>query len=353
MTDFSFLLYGSYGYTGALIADLAVQRGLHPLLAGRDADSLRQQAEKLGLEYRVFPLDDMRALDTALSDTSMVLHCAGPFQWTYRQMVEACLRTRRHYLDISGEVAVYEQLAAQDARAQDAGIMLLPGVGFDVVPSDCLALYLKQKLPRATHLTIAIRTLGGGYSRGTALTGVEGLASGAAERKDGKLVKVPFAARTRQIDFGHGPVTMALAQWGDLSTAYYSTGIPNIEIYLYFPPAVLHWMRLGRPFIGLAGTRPVQAFLKQKIRSGPSGPSEEVRRSGRSMLWAEVVDENGERCAARLETPDGYHLTVQTALRVVENVLNGEFRPGFQTPARMFSADFILGFDGVSRQDLG
>ena len=349
---YPFLLYGSYGYTGALIVEAAVQRGLRPLLAGRDAARLQEQATRLGLEHRAFSLDDTAALDSALAESGLVLHCAGPFQHTSRPMVEACLRTQRHYLDITGEISVYESLAALDTQAQLAGVMLLPGVGFDVVPSDCLALHLKQRLPQATHLTVAIHSLGGGMSRGTALTGLEGLAMGALERIDGKLVRVPYAARSRVIDFGHGPVTVVQAQWGDLSTAYYSTGIPNIQSYLYFSPSVRRWMRLGRYFIGLAGSRPVNTLLKRMILSGPPGPSEETRRTGRSLLWAEVVDEKGRRLAARLETPEGYHLTSLTALRAVEKVLNGEAHPGFQTPARCFGADFVLEFDGVSRQDL-
>ncbi|MGE5250511.1 MAG: saccharopine dehydrogenase NADP-binding domain-containing protein, partial [Bacteroidota bacterium] len=126
----SFLLYGSYGYTGRLIADEALRRGLSPLLAGRNEAKLKAQAAQLGLAYRLFPLSDSAALDSALREVRAVVHAAGPFVHTFRQMAEACLRTGRHYVDISGEIAGFEALAALDTQAKAAGIMLLPGAGF-------------------------------------------------------------------------------------------------------------------------------------------------------------------------------------------------------------------------------
>src|SRR5512143_1216512 len=98
----NFLIYGSYGYTGELVVELAVREGLRPVLAGRNEHKLKAQAARTGLEYRAFRLEDTAAMDAALREVDAVLHCAGPFVHTYRQMVEACLRTRRHYVDISG-----------------------------------------------------------------------------------------------------------------------------------------------------------------------------------------------------------------------------------------------------------
>ena len=152
-----FLLYGSYGYTGRLIAERARELGLTPLLAGRDGAAHAAQGEELGLPVRAFALDDRAALDAALRETPVVLHAAGPFSRTAAPMAEACLRSGRHYLDITGEIAVFEALAARDRQARDAGVMLLPGVGFDVVPSDCLAVHLKRRLPGATQLTLAFQ----------------------------------------------------------------------------------------------------------------------------------------------------------------------------------------------------
>jgi short subunit dehydrogenase-like uncharacterized protein len=111
------LIYGSYGYTGQLIVELAIKNGLRPLLAGRSESKLRAQAAKYKLDCRAFSLSETAKLDAALLEVDAVLHCAGPFVHTFRPMAEACLRTKRHYVDISGEIPGFEAIAAMDARA--------------------------------------------------------------------------------------------------------------------------------------------------------------------------------------------------------------------------------------------
>ena len=347
-----FLLYGSYGYTGSLVADLALQQGLHPILAGRNPARLKAQAERLGLEYHCVSLDDPQALASDAQKVPLVLNCAGPFYRTYQPVVEACLVTGRHYIDITGEIAVFEALARLDGRAKEAGVMLLPGVGMDVVPSDCLAAHLKQRLPQATHLTLALGAAGGGFSRGTALTAVEHLPDHGAVRRDGKIVPVPLLGRMRQVDFGHGPRSAVNIPWGDVSTAYYSTGIPNIETYMTLPKNMLPWVRLFRTLIPLF-TRPgLQGMLRWLVRWMPPGPSSESRRQARTRFWGEACDEKGKCAISRLETGDGYSLTAETALAVVARVLADDFKPGFQTPSLAYGADFIMGFEGTIREDL-
>lgn len=150
------LLYGANGYTGRLIARTFKQRGLRPLLAGRNATKVKEVARELDLPYQIFSLDDRGAVDAALSSSAGVLHCAGPFAQTSRAMVEACLRAGKHYLDITGEVDVLEACAARHAEAVAAGIMLLPGCGFDVVPTDCMAVYLAAQMTDAASLRLSV-----------------------------------------------------------------------------------------------------------------------------------------------------------------------------------------------------
>jgi short subunit dehydrogenase-like uncharacterized protein len=351
LTD-TFLLYGSYGYTGSLIASLAVEHGLTPILSGRNALRLEKQAARLGLEHRVVPLDDPGALDVALRDVTTVLNCAGPFSHTYRPVVEACLRGGRHYLDITGEIPVFEGLAALGNEARQRGVMLLPGAGFDVVPSDCLTCHLKQRLPDATHLTIALQGLGGGSSRGTLLTGIEHLADGSAVRRDGKLVRVPLLSKVSSFDFGHGPRSALNMPWGDVSTAFYSTGIPNIEEYMVFPKSLLRWAPVVRPLTGLAGYPVVKRLLRWMVLRSAPGPTEDQRRAGFSRMVGIASNPAGQRVTSRLQTPNGYLLTAATAVGIVERVLKGEVKPGFQTPSMAYGADFILEFEGVKREDL-
>lgn len=348
----SFLLYGSYGYTGSLIADLAVRRGMRPILAGRDSVRLRAQADSLGLEYRPISLDDRTSLEVALKEVPLVLNCAGPFRCTFQLIADACLHMGRHYLDIAGEIVVFEALAALDAEARNAGVMLLPGIGFDVVPSDCLAAHLKERLPEASHLALAISGFGGGRSRGTTLTMFDGMLDQGRVRKDGKIVQVPLLWKTREVDFGRGPRSVINLPWGDVASAYYSTGIPNIETYMYMSKSFLRMVRLMLPFIGLAKRPLIQRMFKQLVMKLPPGPTFEAHQKGRSRLWGEVTHEQGKRAVSRLVTQDGYSLTAETSLAAVSRVLAGDFKAGFQTPSLAYGADFILGFEGVQREDI-
>jgi short subunit dehydrogenase-like uncharacterized protein len=266
-------------------------------------------------------------------------------------MADACLQQGVHYLDITGEIAVFEALAARDAEARAAGVMLLPGAGFDVVPSDCLAAHLKRRLPSATHLALGIAALGK-LSRGTATTVLENLPRGGLVRQGGVLTRVSAAWKTRVIDFGTGPRQAMTIPWGDVSTAFHSTGIPNIEVYLAAPLSTRLLARASRYLGWLLGARPVQRWLQKRIQSGPPGPTEEERARGRSLLWGEVTDPAGQKAVARLQGPEGYHFTAQAALAVVERVLAGSAFAGFQTPSTAFGPDFVLGLEGVARHDV-
>src|SRR5215216_2322915 len=291
----NFLIYGSYGYTGQLIVERALQQGLRPVLAGRREKKLRLQAEQHKLDYRAFSLHESAKLDSALLEVDAVLHCAGPFIHTFRQMAEACLRTKRHYVDISGEIPGFEVLAAMDGQAKEAGIMLLPGAGFDVVPSDCLAAHMKQRLPAATHFRLFVRGVGAGVSKGTAKSAVENMHRQGMIRRDGKLVKVPPAWNVREQDFGRGYTKVVSVGWGDVSTAYHSTGIPNIETYFALPESVINLMRLMRVVGPLLYNRLVKNILKSLINTFLQGPKAERRKNASAIFIGEVNDQSRRR----------------------------------------------------------
>lgn len=351
MTD-TFLIYGSYGYTGDLIAREAAARGLRPILAGRDPQRLAQQAAELGLQHVAFSLDDRSVMDLALTQVKLVLHCAGPFSRTAQPMVDGCLRRRVHYLDITGEIAVFEALARRSAEAQAAGVMVLPGAGFDVVPSDCLAAHLKRRLPTADRLALGIRGLGSGISRGTATTGVESIGMATWVRRDGRLVEVAPGSLTREINFGRGLESCVAIGWGDVSTAFHSTGIPNVEVYFAFPRAMRWGLRSTRLLRPVLKSGPAQAALKAAIQRQPPGPNDQQRARGRSLLWGEVTDPAGQRRVSRLNTPEGYTLTVLSSLAMVEKALAGQATPGFQTPSLAYGADLVMELPGVTREDI-
>ena len=343
----NFLIYGANGYTGELITRYAVERGMRPVIAGRNEAAIKALAEKHDLEYRIFALDETDKLDATLNEVAMVLHCAGPFSITSRPMGEACLRTKTHYTDITGEISVFEACASADKKAKDAGIMIMPGVGFDVVPSDCLAVHLKNMLPSATHLTLAFYGMGR-ISHGTQATMTMNIGKGGAVRRDGEIMSVPAAWRTREIDFGDGVVkTGVTIPWGDVATAYHSTGIPNIEVYTIAPPSALKLMKLSRYLGPILATGPVQRFLQGRIP--PGGPSDAERARGKTLLWGEARDDEGHAVEARLRCPEGYTTTALAALNIAEKILAGNFTPGFQTPAKAYGSDLILELPDTAR----
>ncbi|TAE30473.1 MAG: saccharopine dehydrogenase [Cytophagales bacterium] len=339
----TFLLYGANGYTARLIIERAERFGLTPILAGRDEAKVKVLAMKHHLEYRVADLGDANALDAALEGVGVVLHCAGPFSKTAGAMQQACLRTQTHYLDITGEVAVFEGGKSLNERAKAQGIMIMSGVGFDVVPTDCMALHLKNQLPDATHLQLAFANDGGSVSRGTALTAVENLGAGGLVRENGQLRPVPNAYKTLTVNFEPGKtLTCATIPWGDLATAHQTTGIPNIETYMSMPPRLIRLSRLGNYLGWLLGSKPVQTLLRDRINSTLTGPDEAVRNRARSLVWGRVRNGAGQEVEARLNCPEGYTLTADMALIITRKVLEGNWKPGYQTPAGLYGEGLVL-----------
>jgi short subunit dehydrogenase-like uncharacterized protein len=342
------MIYGANGYTGELVAREAVRKGLKPVLAGRNAEAVGKLGRELGLPSRTFSLDDPTGTAAELFGIGAVLHCAGPFIKTSAPMVAACLGTGASYLDITGEIPVFERVLSQGEAARRAGVALIPGVGFDVVPSDCLAARLKEALPDATDLVLAFYTDKGGVSRGTMKTMIESLPHVGAIRKDGKIVPVPIAFDSREIDFGRGGRRWAMTiPWGDVSTAYHSTGIPNIRVYSGTPPSQIRRMKRLAPLLPLAGWPPVKRFAQRWVERRVTGPTPEQRETARVYLWGQAKNAAGRTVTATLETPEAYRFTAESAVAAVERVLGGKVQPGAWTASRAFGAGFVTELPGV------
>jgi short subunit dehydrogenase-like uncharacterized protein len=335
------LVYGAYGYTGELIAEEAVERGLEPILAGRDDVRTENLAASLGCESRVFAVDDA---ERHLQDVDVILNCAGPFVDTHEPLVDACLETGTHYLDITGEIQVFEAIAERDREAEKAGVCLLPGVGFDVVPTDCLAGHLHDRLPGATELRLGLDG-SGSISKGTLATMLEHADKGGKVRRDGEVIDVPTGHLTRRIDFGRGERAAATIPWGDVSTAYYTTGIENVEVYFAMPSLAAESMKYSALTAPILGFEPVKRSLQSLVRKTVDGPSEETRRRASCYVWGEATD--GETTVtSRLKTGETYALTVEAATTAAERVLDDP-PVGFETPAAAFTPEFVLDLEGV------
>ncbi|MES2258072.1 MAG: saccharopine dehydrogenase NADP-binding domain-containing protein [Pseudomonadota bacterium] len=312
------LIYGATGYTGKLVAMQARDTQLSFEVAGRNAAQVAALADQLGVPFRVFALDDPAAIRTSLAGVTAVLNCAGPFASTARPLMEACIACGVHYLDITAEYKVYALAESWSGRAVAAGVMLLPGVGWDVVPSDCLALYVAAKVDQPQRLRIALQ-VANSMSRGSVSSVGEILDVGLLVRTDGAIVAKPDAAPA-PFDFGAGPVDSAPLSFGDLVTAWKSTGIPNIAMFVNIK----------------------ENILPEGVAAMPEGPSLEERVANRASAVAEVTGIDGTVVRARIDTVNGYSYTPLAAVEALRLLVAGQFKPGFQTPATVFGAGFAV-----------
>lgn len=340
------LIYGSYGYTGELIAREAKKRGMNPVLGGRNPEMVNYLAKELGLEARVFPVGPSTAEN--LSDIALVLHCAGPFNKTSAPMIQACLEAGADYMDITGEIAVFEHSFAQDAKAREAGITICSGVGFDVIPTDCTALKLKELMPDAVSLSLGFES-DSRISPGTYKTMIEGMGSGSAERRDGQLVPVPIGSQRRKIDFGRGIRTAIGIPWGDISTAFHTTGIPNISTWIPMKRRRIVGARLISPAGKVLGMPFIQKRLKKWVSLRVSGPDEKFRAGAPTYIWGEARNADGVVATVRIRTANVYDVTVYGALESATRLLEGDFPSGSFTPALLFGPELIEELPGSGK----
>lgn len=341
----AWMIYGANGYTGELIAREAAARGMSPILAGRNATKIERLAQELKLGHRVFDLDSPTHIAAQLQGTKLVLLAAGPFSATSQAMVQACIQAGAHYLDITGEIDVFEQVFRRDAEARRAGVVLCPGVGFDVIPTDCVAAALKQALPDAVELRLGFDTTVS-LSPGTMKTTLESTPQGGRVRCDGRLMRVPLAHEVRRIDFGRGERLAASVPWGDVSTAFHTTGIPNITVFVPASRLGVLGMKLGNIFGPLLKLPVVQRLLGAVVSMTVKGPDETARARMPAYVWGEAINARGERRTARVQTANGYSLTVPGALAVTTHLLNHEASAGFTTPSRLMGANLVSQLPG-------
>jgi short subunit dehydrogenase-like uncharacterized protein len=345
----TWMIYGAYGYSGKLLTLAAKGKGLMPIIAGRNKASLNELALQTGFEQRCFDLTNVSDVASQLADVDVVFHCAGPFSATSQPMINACLKAKTHYFDITGEIDVFEYAHSKaiNKQAKAAGIIVCPGIGFDVVPTDCLAKALSQAMPDATSLTLAFASGGSSLSPGTAKTSVEAMKQGTRVRRSGKIIET--APQAKRIDFGKGERFAMSLSWGDVSTAYYSTGIDNIDVFIKANKQAFNRIKLAGWLRPLLSINWVQNYLKSQIDKKVRGPSEARRQQSQSLIWGEVKNTQGEVKQGRLIVANGYDVTVYAPLAVVAKFLNSEIgQSGSLTPSMLFGADFVTKLTGSS-----
>jgi short subunit dehydrogenase-like uncharacterized protein len=311
------MIYGATGYTGRMAAERAAASGTPLVLAGRNASALVSLAASLGVDYRVFPLDDIAEIDRSLRGVGALLNCAGPFARTADVLMRACIRNGVHYLDVAAELDGYRLAEVLDVEAKAAGVMLLPGSGGSVAMLGCLAGHTVARTSNPSSIRVAMH-VSGGLSRGSAVSAMGSVTSETLARVDGTLV-ARSAGAIRKLDFGMGPVNCFQVTLPDLITIWRSTGVPDIEA-----------------FVHVTG----DGFPQGDLSALPDGPSDQERLANRYQAVAEVAGADGDVVRSILDTVNGYTFTATAAAEAGRRVLAGEDRRGFQTPALLFGNGF-------------
>jgi len=341
------LLYGCYGYSGELIVEEAIKKGLKPILAGRSAQRTKALAYKYQLPFRVFGLSDQQEIERNIKDCFLVYNAAGPYTSTCIPLLGACLETGTHNLSLVGEIPLLEELLDYDDAAKSAGIILAVGLGFDVHPTDCIAATLKEIMPDATHLTIGIDG-STEMSPGSLKEFIEQMGEQPFwVREQGKLIE--SSPKTAEMDFGNGSKFAMTIAWGDTASAYHSTGIPNIDIYAAvnrFDWLLMRFMTYCKPVFKI---KRVQHFANRCIDKFASGPNEKLREKDITYLSGEVSNKAGDKIRLKYTVPSAYKITYLSAVYAIEAVLKSkQEKSGYFTPSQLLGASSILEIEGVS-----
>jgi len=346
------LIYGAYGFSGSGISRLAADYGITPVLAGRNGEKLKWLAESLGYDYVVLSLENNHDnLVAVLKHFEVVLHIAGPYTYTSRPMLDAAVVAGTHYLDLTGENHVIQAQLDRDEEFKRANIMVMPAVGYDVVPTDCLNLHVANKINDPVKLTVVLNgnynaVEGASASRGTLKSGLEMLSRPLLMRRDGEMVLVPDLQVISRVQDGREQ-TLVQIPWADMVTSYVSTGIPTIEVFQVQQGKIPAWL------LRLAQYRAGRRLLNWLIDNFmPDGPAAETRENRQTKILSTVTNDAGESASASLITPEGYMLTFHSTLIVARRVIDGDWQAGFQTPAKVYGPDLVLEIPGVTRIDL-
>lgn len=346
------LLYGAYGFTGSGIARLAEEYNIRPVLSGRNGDKLKVLADEVGFDFIELSLDDNHdKLVEVLRHFELVMHIAGPYTYTAEPMLNAVVAAGTHYVDLTGENHVIQAQLDRHEEFVAANIMVMPAVGYDVVPTDALNLYVARQVQDPTNLEMIMNMSystaeGAPASRGTLKSGLEMLSRPLLMRQDGQMIEVEQPKTiTREINGEQR--TLVQIPWADMMTSWVSTGVPTIEIYQAQDGEIPGWV------LGLARTELGKGLLGWLIDTFlPPGPPPEAQATRQTQLIATATNAQGESASAEMITPEPYLLTFHSALIIARHILEGRWDPGFQTPAKVYGPDLALEIPGVSRRDL-
>lgn len=335
------MIYGATGYSAQLILEELLVRKIKPVLAGRNEPRTKEIAVKYGCEFRIFDLRSDDKIDEALGDVHTLINCAGPFRMTAKELMEACVRTKTNYLDITGEIPVMHLAFSMHKQAKKAGIVIMPSVGFDIIPTDCLAKRLSEKMPDAVNLKLGLVNKRGKISRGTWLTTLEFLKGTGRVRRNGVLIESPIGEYTVNVKLNNFSFSGLSIPWGDVYSSYISTRIPNVEVYLAMPWLAVKLRKLLTFFLKILRIGFVKNFVAHLIRKNLTGPSKKEREATKTYVWGKVENAKGETLEEVYQMMEGYNLTGVGAAECAVRLLNNAVSPGYYTPSLAFGSEFM------------
>jgi short subunit dehydrogenase-like uncharacterized protein len=202
--EFDIIVYGASGFTGRLIAEYLVARGIKRwAMAGRNAEKLAEVRDLIGAPSDT-PLIEADAsapesLTAMCNRTRVIISTVGPYQLYGPELVAACAETGTDYVDLCGEPAwMHDMIAAHDARAKETGARIVFSCGFDSIPFDLGVWFLEQEAVKqfgkpAPRVKCRVRSMSGGASGGTVASMKATMAAAAKSPSVIKLLTNPFS----------------------------------------------------------------------------------------------------------------------------------------------------------------
>jgi short subunit dehydrogenase-like uncharacterized protein len=322
------LIYGATGHTGTLICNEAARRGINFEIAGRSEDKLSELAAQLNVPYHVFQVQETAGWEAALKGKTALLNIAGPFSETAEWAMEACIKFKVHYFDITAEVDIYRLTESKDEAAKAAGIMLLSGAGL-FASYDPLVLHTVKRVENPVAIRAAFK-YSGGFTPGSIASSANIVNAGILVRKGGEIKKLNGSVPA-VFDFGNRPEECFPTPLGGVILCYKSTGIPDIEEYF----------QMALP--AASGEAATVGISKT--------PDTDESSEERSKIVAEVTGENGEVVRSMIDMPSGYMPTVTSSIAIVSRALDGSYKTGFQSPASAYGEELLDSLSNVHITD--
>jgi short subunit dehydrogenase-like uncharacterized protein len=349
------VLYGASGYTGRLVAGELHRRGVEHMLSGRDLAKLEPVGAEHGTPVRAVALDDETGLRDLLGDAAAVINCAGPFTLAGDALVRAAIDSGTHYADSTGEQGFVQMVFERHgAAAERAGVALLPSIGFDFLPGDCIARLAAEGHEPLEEVVVAYDVEGFGMSRGTLRSAMEAMQSGGVVYDGGDWRPAPAGVFRASFDFPEpiGRQTMSRYPSAEVITVPRHTQTQRVVSMLtartVVPiPVVSELTPYLQPGLELAMRTPLRALLQQGVGLLPEGPPEDERRATAWTIVADAHGEDGRTSRTVARGVDVYGITAVILAHAATLLSAPDFdRAGALGPAAAFEPVAFLNFLG-------